>query len=135
MPAGKSKSVLIILTCLLGYFGADRFYMRCYRQGFLKLFLLIGGIFFFFLSPPIGILMIIANIFWTLMDQVIVLINALTASPYVPATFCKSEGLHWDGEGSITNGRILAAIFVIFIAFSLIGGVQIATKVHNDYNK
>lgn len=126
-PSGKNKMVLILLSGFLGFLGVDRLYMRCYREAFMKFFLFVGGLLLLFVSPPIGAIMLLINILWTIMDQILVLFNALVESTYVPATFCKSPGLRWASLSDIRNGKWLAVFVILVNVFTYSGGINYFT--------
>ena len=118
IQTGKNKIVLTILSGLFGFLGADRFYMKCYKEGFSKLFLFIGGIFLLFTYPLIGMLLLGINIIWSIFDQLFIMYNAITGSFFVPYTFCKSPGLRWSSPQDVKNARWFA-IFIILIEILL----------------
>ena len=114
IETSKNKIVLTVLSGFFGFLGADRFYMKCYKEGFAKLFLFLGGILFLFIHPLIGLLFLVLNIIWSIFDQLFIMYNAITESFFVPYTFCKSPGLRWSSPQDVKNARSFA-LFIILI--------------------
>ena len=113
IQTGKNKIALTILSGFFGFLGVDRFYMKCYKEGFAKLFLFVGGIFFLSTYPLIGLLFLGINIIWSIFDQLFIMYNAITESFFVPYTFCKSPGLRWSSPQDVRNARSFAILIIL----------------------
>lgn len=116
--SGKSKPLLVLLSTFFGFLSVDRFYMGCYKSGFIKLCLLLFGIILMILSPGIGIFLLLVYVLWTIVDFIVVIFNALIGSRYIPVTFCSTPGQPWESENSIQSAQWLTLLLVIIGASS-----------------
>ena len=95
----KNKTILIVLSYLFGFFGADRFYLGCTGTGIAKL-LTLGGF---------GI--------WYLIDLIFILINGYNKSK--KPVICNNY--KWEKQ-SIKNGYNAALIVMVLYVLKLFLG-------------
>lgn len=109
----KSKTVLIILSYLFGFFGVDRMYLGCYGTGITKL-LTFGGL---------GI--------WYLIDLLLVTLNAFEKKSSI--SICSNYV--WEKasiEQAYYVSLVIIALFVLKLLFGTLWRITFGNMFHSN---